>query len=58
MKMAVVFRNKNNIPGEFMNIKTYDGDETDARFLDKPSSIIALYAKGKAVKDTSGFVVD
>ena len=56
--MAVVFRNKNNIPSEFMNIKTYDGDETDARFLDKPSSIIALYAKGKAVKDTSGFVVD
>ena len=58
MKMAVVFRNKSNIPSEFMNIKTYDGDETDARFLDKPSSIIALYAKGKAVKDTSGFVVD
>ena len=35
-----------------------DGDETDLRFLDAPGSLVVLYAKGKAKKDGSGFVVD
>lgn len=39
------------------NINVVDGDENDLRFLDKQNSIIALKAKGKAKKDTSGFVV-
>lgn len=33
-----------------------DGDETDARFLDKRGSIIGLRAKGKARHDATGFV--
>jgi hypothetical protein len=35
-----------------------DGDETDLRFLDPRESIVGLYAKGKAKKDSSGFVID
>ena len=34
-----------------------DGDENDLRFLDKKGSIILLSAKGRAKKDTSGFVI-
>lgn len=34
-----------------------DGDETDLRFLDKKGSIVVLSAKGRAKKDTSGFVI-
>lgn len=33
------------------------GDETDLRFLDPKNVIVGLTAKGKAKKDTSGFVV-
>lgn len=36
-----------------------DGDETDVRFMDpKGGHIVALFAKGKAKKDSSGFVRD
>lgn len=35
---------------------TRNGDETDLRFLDPDGVIVYLYAKGKARKDTSGFV--
>ena len=34
-----------------------DGDETDLRFLDGNGKIILLSAKGRAKKDTTGFVV-
>jgi hypothetical protein len=34
-----------------------DGDDTDVRVLDPMGSVVALYAKGKAKKDQSGFVV-
>ena len=33
-----------------------DGDETDLRFLDKPGHIVGLRAKGRAKRDTTGFV--
>lgn len=33
-----------------------DGDETDLRFLDKRGVVIGLYPKGRARRDTSGFV--
>jgi hypothetical protein len=33
-----------------------DGDESDLRFLDPPSVYVGLRAKGKAKRDTSGFV--
>jgi hypothetical protein len=37
--------------------RVIDGDISDLRFLDPANSIVALKAKGKAKKDTSGFVV-
>lgn len=58
LNIAVVFRNKEKIPSEFIGLPTIDGDKTDLRFLDPKQSIVALYAKGKARKDNSGFVVD
>lgn len=55
-RFAVVFDKAQNIPTMFDNMKTLDGDKTDLRFLDG-AGVVALYAKGKAKKDTSGFVV-
>lgn len=37
-------------------LPVFNGDESDLRFLDPDSSIVGLYAKGKAKKDISGFV--
>ena len=34
----------------------FNGDESDLRFLDPKGVVVGLYAKGKAKKDTSGFV--
>lgn len=42
----------------FMGRQVIDGDETDLRFLDPRGSIVGLYAKGNAKRDTSGFVID
>jgi hypothetical protein len=58
MNIAVVFRDKESIPESFLGLPTIDGDKTDLRFLDPLQSIVALYAKGKARKDQSGFVID
>jgi hypothetical protein len=55
--MAVVFRNRPEQGTEFLDQEVLDGDDSDLRHLDPPGSIIALYAKGPAKKDTSGFVV-
>jgi len=37
--------------------KVIDGDEHDLRFLDKKNTVIGLRAKGKAKKETNGFVI-
>ena len=58
MNIAVVFRDKESIPESFLGLPTIDGDKTDLRFLDPLQSIVALYAKGKARKDQSCFVID
>jgi hypothetical protein len=58
MRIAVVFRNKHTIPNEFLGMKVVNGDETDLRHLDPNGVVVSLYAKGKAKKDDSGFVVD
>lgn len=58
MNIAVVFRHKVSIPKRFLGLPTIDGDRDDLRFLDPRDSIVALYAKGSAVRDNSGFVVD
>lgn len=55
--MAVVFRSK-EFPSEFLGRPVVDGDETDLRFLDPASVVVALSAKGQARKDISGFVID
>lgn len=55
MNIAVVFRK--GLPEKHLGLKVIDGDETDLRFLDERGVIVGLKAKGKAKKDTSGFVV-
>jgi hypothetical protein len=62
-RIAVVFRNRAIVEqmlanGEtFLGLPLVDGDNTDIRHLDPKNTIVALYAKGKAKRDTSGFVV-
>tara|TARA_R110000787_G_scaffold81438_1_gene176576 strand:+ start:366 stop:1049 length:684 start_codon:yes stop_codon:yes gene_type:complete len=58
VNIAVVFRDKKKIPTEFLGMRVVDGDQDDLRFLDPTGVVVALYAKGQAKKDTSGFVVD
>ena len=55
--LAGVFKDKESIPDTFMGLPVFIGDDTDARFLDPPDHFIALIAKGKAIKDTTGFVI-
>lgn len=61
--VAVVFRDRETVQkyvGTYMlgGRKVIDGDLTDLRFLDPKGSVIALYAKGRAVDDSTGFVLD
>jgi hypothetical protein len=58
LRVAVVFRDKNKIPATFKGLPVVSGDDSDLRPLDPHGVIVALYAKGKAKKDYSGFVVD
>lgn len=53
---AVVFASK-QLPSHYAGRVVVSGDETDLRFLDESKVIVGLYAKGKARKDASGFVV-
>lgn len=60
MNVAVVFGIKKGspMPEKFFNynMTVFNGDDSDLRFLDPKNVIVGLYAKGKAKKDTSGFV--
>lgn len=62
MRIAVVFRNRKvveemlKVGQRFMGMEVVDGDDTDIRHIDPAGSVVALYAKGKAKYDTSGFV--
>lgn len=56
--IAVVFRDKNSIPEFWNGRRVIDGDRDDLRFMDPKSVVVALYAKGDAKKDKTGFVVD
>ena len=58
MRMAVVFRDVMKIPSNFMGMAVVSGDNSDVRPYDEQGVVTALYAKGKAKKDYSGFVVD
>ena len=53
---AVVFNGP--LPSMFKGLKVIDGDKTDMRFLDRSNRVVGLKAKGKARKDTSGFVIN
>jgi len=57
-RIAVVFRDRDSIPPTFLGTTCVDGDDSDLRHEDPPGVVVALYAKGKAKRDTSGFVVD
>jgi len=53
MNVAAVF---DRLPEEYMGRTVIDADEHDLRFLDAKNVIAGLKAKGRAKKDTSGFV--
>jgi hypothetical protein len=55
--VAVVFRNA-EFPKWFLGAPVVNGDQHDLTFVHPPGSVLALYAKGKAKPDCSGFVVD
>jgi hypothetical protein len=57
-RIAVVFRKREDIPAEFLGTTCVDGDDSDLRHEDPHGVVVALYAKGRAKRDTSGFVVD
>lgn len=52
--VAMVF---DKLPKTYKGFKVIDGDKNDLRFLDKKNIIVGLKAKGKAKKDSSGFVI-
>ena len=52
--VAVVF---DRVPESWEGMPVVVGDDSDLRFLDPKGVIVGLTAKGKAKKDTSGFVV-
>lgn len=57
-RIAVVFRHQENIPESFLDMECIGGDDSDIRHIEPKNVVVALYAKGKAKKDTSGFVID
>jgi hypothetical protein len=58
MNVATVFGLKKTepMPETYNGRVVFNGDESDLRFLDPKSVVVGLYAKGRAKKDTSGFV--
>lgn len=57
MRIAAVFRYEKNIPATFKGLPVIGGDNSDVRHIEPKAHIVALYAKGKAIKDNSGFVI-
>lgn len=56
--VATVFGLKKTepMPQTYNGRTVFNGDESDLRFLDPKGVIVGLYAKGKAKKDSTGFV--
>jgi hypothetical protein len=54
MNVTVVF---DKIPAEYKGKPVFNADDTDLRFLDPKGVVLGLKAKGRAKKDTTGFVV-
>jgi hypothetical protein len=57
MRIAVVFRHERDIPKRFLELECIGGDNSDVRHIEPGNVVVALYAKGKARHDQSGFVV-
>jgi hypothetical protein len=57
MRLAAVFRFEKDIPSTFRGMPVIGGDNSDVRHVEPLGHIVALYAKGKAIKDQSGFVI-
>ena len=61
VNVAVVFHGHGvrleKFPATFKGLPIIDADDSDLRFLDEKGVICALSAKGKAKRDTSGFVI-
>jgi hypothetical protein len=53
MNVAVVF---DKLPETYLGKTVFNGDDNDLRFLDPRGAVVGLKAKGRARKDTSGFV--
>ena len=58
MRIAVVFRSIAIIPKKFLGLDCIGGDNSDVRHTEPKNVVVALFAKGQAKKDTTGFVVD
>lgn len=57
VKTAVTGRwSADPLPSEYMGVAVIDGDDHDLRFLDPRGVVVGLRAKGRAKKDTTGFV--
>ena len=54
MRIATVFK---ILPAQFLGREVINGDDHDARFIEDKNIIVGLKAKGKARKDTTGFVI-
>ena len=52
LNVSAVFKEQ---PKKFLGLPVFSGDDTDLRFLDA-RGVVGLTAKGRARKDTSGFV--
>jgi hypothetical protein len=57
-RIAAVFRYEASIPKTFKGMPVIGGDNSDVRHVEPQGHIVALYAKGKAVRDNSGFVLN
>lgn len=55
-RVAVVFHRREDIPQTFRGWPVIDGDNTDVRHIEPGGVVVALYAKGKAKTDVSGFI--
>jgi hypothetical protein len=58
MRIATVFRDVAAIPDNHRGMPVIGGDNSDIRHLEDKGVVVALYAKGKAKSDYSGFVFD
>ena len=54
-RVAVVFQKQGDIPENFRGWPVIDGDNTDVRHIEPKAVVVALYAKGKAKRDLTGF---